>query len=68
MDVMTEQGVWTYQSTSRISFLRAAPRVVGLASQALRSTGWLAMMPNEGEAGRKWSRYLRVTDRSCCFR
>ena len=27
-----------------------------------------ALMPMEGEAGRKWSRYLRVTQRSCCFR
>lgn len=58
----------TYQSTSRMVLLSAAPRVVGLASQALRSTGWLTMMPMDGEAGRKWSRYLRVTERSCCFR
>lgn len=58
----------TYQRTSRMSLLRATPRLVGLASQAPRSTGWLAIMPTEGEAGRKWSKYLRVTERSCCFR
>lgn len=58
----------TYQSTSRTVLLNAAPRGVGVTSQALRSTGWLAMTPAEGEAGRKWSRYLRVTERSCCFR
>ncbi|TNN29381.1 hypothetical protein EYF80_060470 [Liparis tanakae] len=47
--------------------LSAAPRPVGVASQALSSTGWLAMTPMEGEAGRKWSRYRRMTERSCCF-
>lgn len=57
-------SVQTYQSTSRIVLLSAAPRVLGLASQAPKSTGWLDMIPMEGAGGRKWSRYLRVTERS----
>lgn len=61
-------AVETYQSTSRTVFLSAAPLAVGVPSQAPSSTGWLATTPREGEAGRKWSRYLRVTERSCCLR